>query len=125
MTRATQYIVIGKHDSERNSWIEGGDIRHVCSGHNTERAAWVACEHAHRGLGGCEGSDMLSSVMARYARLGSRKARDYIADSEDGENPSYADYYKHAGWLYVPCDWWSAHQIIVTPGGLGYTVRTD
>ena len=113
---ATKFIVIGKYDSERNSWIEGGDIRHVVSGHRTESAAWRASEEAHGDLGGCDGSNSLATVMARYARLGSRKSQAYINGDE-------GDYYEHADHLYVPCDFWKAHKVVAFAGGLGLAVR--
>ena len=98
--------MLGRYDSERNSWIEGGDIRHVVSGHHTERAAWIASEKAHRDLGGCDGSDSLATVMQKFARVGSRKAKPIV---EDQYTP---DWYEHAGWIYVGCDFWAAHQIV-------------
>jgi len=122
-TRATKYIVIGRYDCERNSCIPDGDIRHVRSGHNTQPTAWLAAHRIHTSLGGCDGSDMLTKVMERYARFDSRKSRDFRTEADDGENPSHADWYEHAGWLYIECDFWAAHQIVPALGGLGLAVR--
>lgn len=134
---ATKYIVIGRYDCERNSWIENGDIRHCISGHNTESAAWRAAAKAHGSLGGCDGSDSLAEVMARYAKLGSRKAQKYLELADSVYPPQGAeDSYEHAGWLYVPCDFWNAHEIVPVAGpdsassygllavGLGFAVKS-
>ena len=108
---AAQYIVIGTYSHEQNSWIPNGDIRHHVSSHRNESSAWGAAEKAHYKLGGYNGSNRLANVMRRFAKLGSRKA----ATIPDHENT-----YKHAGYLYVECDFWSAHEIRWTRSGLVY-----
>lgn len=118
--RASKYIVIGRYDCERNSWIPGGDIRHVCSGHNTEPAAWHAAEKHHTALGGCDGSDSLTDVMVRGPRMNTRKARQIL---EDARWDSQVDWYKHAGYLYLGCDYWAAHKIVPAYGGLAAVVK--
>ena len=110
--RAERYIVVGCYDSERNSWLEDGDIRHVCSGHRTERAAWIAADRHHDLLGGCDGSDRLTDVLRRYAREGSRRAQRF--DDNDG----LIDTYLHAGYLYIGCDFWGGHNIVPAGGAL-------
>jgi len=114
--KAEKYIVIGKYDCERNSYIPGGDIRHVCSGHRTERAAWVAAPRHHSALGGCDGSDMLTSVMQRFARCGSKRAKELLADE-------MVDSYEHAGWVYCECDYWAAHRAVFTGQGFAAVVK--
>ena len=119
---ARQYIVIGRYDCERNSWIPGGDIRHFISSHNSGPAAWRAAERAEGDLGGCDGSDSLTAVLRKFARLGTRRAAAFHAALEGDESQS-ADYYEHAGWLYVGCDFWAAHKIVPMDGGIGIAVR--
>jgi hypothetical protein len=95
--RNQKYIVIGRHDCERNSWLPDGDIRHKVSGHRTETAAWAAAEKAHSELGGCDGSDSLTKVMIR---------------APEGYDPDeYEDTYDHDGILYLECDFWGGHKI--------------
>ena len=120
--KAQAFIVIGRYDSERNSWIEGGDIRHLVSGHHSERAAWRAAERAHSDLGGCDGSSSLTDVMRKFAPLDSRKAQEFIAKTQVWDSEG-SDYYESQGWLYVPCDFWAAHEVYVAPGGLGLALR--
>jgi len=99
-----EYIVIGKYDCERNSWIPDGDIRHVVSGHRTESAAWKAAHRAHGELGGCDGSDMLTKVM--------------ILAPQGYEVEEYEDTYDYDGILYIECDYWGGHR--VDHNGLGF-----
>jgi len=108
--RVTRYIVIGRHDSERNSWIENGDIRHVVSCHYTLAAAAKAVFPAHRALGGCDGSDLLAHVAERMPR---------------GWEPEdeYADTYEHAGRIYRVLSVWDTHEAVPAPGGLGLAPR--
>ncbi|RLB65124.1 MAG: hypothetical protein DRH04_10810 [Deltaproteobacteria bacterium] len=120
--KAQKYIVIGKYDSERNSWIPGGDIRHVCSSHRSERAAWEAAERHHYDLGGCDGSDLLTDVMVRGPRLDSRAAKVWLEDQK-GEYSGYEDYYEHEGYLYFGCDYWSAHHFEFCNGGIWAAVK--
>ena len=103
--RKEKYIVTGKYDSQRNSWIPDGDIRHVVSGHRTESAAWKAAHRAHGLLGGCNGSDMLTEVMARAPK-------NYKPDEEE-------DTYDYDGALYIECDYWSGH--VIGHDGHGFT----
>jgi hypothetical protein len=112
--KTSEYIVVGRWNSERNSWIEDGDIRHIVSQHRTEYAAWIGAQNAHKNLGGCDGSDSLATVLRRGARLGSQKAKE-IEEKVRGE---YADTYEHGGWLYVGCDYWKAHSIVPFGGAL-------
>ena len=109
--KAQKYIVIGRYDSERHSYIPGGDIRHVCSSHRTDGAAWAAAPRHHDALGGCLGSDMLTTVMERCARCGSKRANELLADDE-------IDSYQYAGWLYCAVDYWSSHRAVFVGGGL-------
>ena len=107
--KAAQYIVVGKYSHEQNSWVPDGDIRHVVSSHRTERAAWISADKAHFGLGGFDGSNRLADVLRRRYRL-----------HERGKADLYVNTYEHAGWIYVPCDFWAAYEIVEIPGGLGF-----
>ena len=106
-----EYIVIGKYDSERNSWIPDGDLRHVCSTHRTEGAAWSASRKHHKDLGGCDGSDSLATVMRR-APQGWTPPDDY--------GDEMIDWYDYDGTYYVACDYWSGHNIVFD--GMGFSV---
>jgi hypothetical protein len=110
-----KYIVIGKYAHERNSWAPDGDIRHVVSCHRHKSAACSAADKAHYDLGGCDGSDLLAKVMVRAARLGSRKAAEAPAGSQD--------HYEYAGWLYVEVPFWDDHELTIIPGGFGIRLR--
>jgi len=101
---ATKYIVIGRHDCERNSWIEGGDIRHVVSCHRTLAGAAAAVFPAHRALGGCDGSDLLAAVARRLES----------AEKVDED----ADVYEHAGARYLVLSVWDSHEVAPAYGGL-------
>ena len=111
-----EYIVIGKYDSERNSWIPDGDIRHVCSTHRSEGAAWIAAQKHHGKLGGCDGSDILTSVMRRAPR-GWKPPEEY------GDDP--IDWYDFDGTYYIECDYWSAHDVVFTGSGLAAVPRKN
>lgn len=103
---SSKYIVIGRFDCERNSYLPAGDIRHVVSNHRTLHGAAVAADRAHRALGGCAGGDMLAQVMERR---------------EPGAPPAdeWADTYEHAGCLYVAVDrLGGTHAVTVGPHGL-------
>ena len=102
--RATKYIVIGKYDSERNSWIEGGDIRHVVSCHRTLGAAAASVFPAHRALGGCDGGSCLATVARRLER--------------GEEYETTANIYKYAGRRYLVLSVWDTHEVAPAAGGL-------
>ncbi len=107
--RATKYIVIGRHDCERNSYIPGGDIRHVVSHHHSLPAAARAADKAHEELGGCDGSDPLTQVMRRL------ESADSTPDETD-------DTYDYAGCQYIVVNVFDSHSIVPAPGGLGLKV---
>lgn len=118
--KATKFIVIGVYSHEQNSWIPDGDIRHVCSCHNTLRGASIAAGKAHFSLGGYDGSNMLAEVMQKFARIGSKKAKRYTeADYYDYERHS-ANMYEHAGWLYLEVSIWDRSEVVATSGGFGF-----
>jgi hypothetical protein len=121
ITMTQQFLVIGQYDSERNSWIPGGDIRHVVSQHRTERAAWRACDRAHSHLGGCDGGNSLATVVRRFAKIGSRKAKAWLERQD--QYSTFADWYEHDGWLFVGCDFWQSHKIAPASGGLALAIR--
>lgn len=103
------YIVIGRYDSERNSYIPGGDIRHLISEHDSLADAARAADAAHADLGGCDGSDALAQVM-RLMEAGE------TADDFD-------DTYEHDGARYIAVNVFDSHEITAEDGGLGLRVR--
>jgi hypothetical protein len=115
MSPTPKYIVIGRFSHERNSWVPNGDIRHVVSGHRRLSAARRAADATQYARGGCDGSDLLSKVMIRAARLGSRKAAEVAGGSHD--------HYEYAGWIYVEVPFWDDHELTIIPGGFGIRVR--
>ena len=106
--RKEKYIVVGRHASERGSWMPGRDIRGVQSAHRTEGAAWRAARVAERNLGNCDGADSLTDVLVRAPAglLPSDELDDKLEDTYDFE-----------GTLYVGCDYWKAHRIEYTGFG--------
>ena len=115
--KAQKFIVVGKHESEQNSWIPNGDIRHFISGHRSCSAASESADVAHFNLGGFNGSNMLAEVMRKFAPLASKRADRY-----QEQNP-VANTFEHAGWLYTDVSVWDRSEVVAINGGLALRHR--
>lgn len=113
--RKGKYLVIGIYDSERNSWIPDGDIRHAISTHRTLAAAHAAADRAHGDLGGCDGSNSLTEVCRRLTKT---EAKHLLAEADDDNQP---DIYEHDGTPYLVLSCWDGATI--GHDGLGFTLN--
>jgi len=114
-----KYIVVARHDSERNSWIECGDIRHFESGHRTYSAASVAAARAHIANGGCDGSNSLANILEYGFPIRGRsgnptqKFERFMAAVNAG---NAGDWYEHDGHIYCATSIWNHIEFVPSPG---------